>query len=148
MYNVFYTNQPSTQCFLFVHLTAPFALNLHYIQPNSSRWSSVRIPLLSKIQGRITCSRQDMPLYEGICWLCLWRIFFSFFSTIYCIQFTVKKFTHTLPTQDNIKLLEIVILQINISCVEECSDVWALSRSKPIFLWKNQFELICYEIQY
>ena len=27
--------------------------------------------------------------------------------------------------------------------LEQCSDVWALSRSKPTFLWKDQFELIC-----
>ena len=30
--------------------------------------------------------------------------------------------------------------------VQQCSDVWALSRLEPSFLWNNQFDLICHEI--
>ena len=34
----------------------------------------------------------------------------------------------------------------NSGLLEQCSDVWALLRSEPTFLWKNQFELIFHEI--
>ena len=30
--------------------------------------------------------------------------------------------------------------------LKQCSDIWALWRLKPVFLWKNQFELILVEI--
>ena len=38
----------------------------------------------------------------------------------------------------------IMISGTQIMTLKQCSDVWALSRLKPTFLWKDQFELICH----
>ena len=41
-------------------------------------------------------------------------------------------------------LEKVYILNFLTLSSEQCSDVWALSRLKPTFLWKGQFKLICH----